>query len=35
MFTRLKFTFTHRTPGGYRHSETWSAQEFDHIYDWG
>jgi hypothetical protein len=35
IFTRLKFTFTHRTAPGYRHSETWSAQEFDQIYDWG
>jgi hypothetical protein len=35
IFTRLKFTFTRRTAPGYRHSETWSAEEFDHIYDWG
>lgn len=35
IFTRLKFTFTHRTAPGYRHSETWSAEEIDHIYDWG
>ncbi len=35
IFARLKFSFTRRTPPGYRHSETWSAQEFDHIYDWG
>jgi hypothetical protein len=35
IFTRLKFTFTRRTAPGYRLSETWSAEEFDHIYDWG
>jgi hypothetical protein len=35
MFTRLTFTFTSRSSPGYRHSETWSADEFDHIYGWG
>jgi hypothetical protein len=35
IFTRLKFTFSRRTTPGYGHGETWSADEFDHIYGWG